>query len=193
MYFNSDQPGSMFVLLAFNGEIVGLVKEAMTGESGWILQYDKAAIDARLASGGKLPKNAAELAEIPLVRREGRVDFVGDEHDTPAMKAQRMDAIRHQMGLSPANPDHGGAFALETVARQLREQTIDNVQFNFTRDIDQLPLPHEGFRMLPTGKMSLSVTYENVEQRERHKAEVASWSKEHPELVAEYVNSKKDG
>ena len=104
MHIHADMRGSGTLLLALDGVLVGLVVEADTVE-GWVHRYDTTKTDLHL------PRTAAELAEpdairtkqelqarlmaCPIVRIEGKVDFIGDTAtDADWMIAQRLAAVQ---------------------------------------------------------------------------------------------------
>lgn len=75
------------LMIAFNGELVGLVHEADTDE-GYIIQHGYETSGDKLVATGK------------YVRREGRVDVVGDAaKDSQRMIYERLNKIREELGL----------------------------------------------------------------------------------------------
>lgn len=208
MYVHADMPGSGTLLLALDGILVGLVVEADT-RAGWLRRYDTR------EAGLRLPRTSAELAEpgavrskedlaarlmsCPIVRMEGKVDFVGDTATDPDwMISQRLAAIRIRHGLpidvSVAH-DTGGMVAsvLERLAAQLRLESMVVANLGQSRACDRLPLPDGRCQHLPTGRMSLSVEYEAPDAVRAHETAKAEWARRHPELVADHVRSLAEG
>lgn len=208
MYIHADMPGSGTLLLALDGVPVGLVVEADTG-AGWLRRYDTREANLRL------PRTDAELSEAdavkskqdmldrlvrcPIVREEGKVDFVGDTATDPDwMISQRMAAIRIRHGLPidvSVTHDTGGMVAsvLERLAAQLRCGSMTAVNFSQSRASDKLPLPDDRYQYLPTGRMSLSVEYESPDAVGAYETARTEWARQHPELVAEHVRSLTEG
>jgi hypothetical protein len=208
MYIHADMPGSGTLLLALDGVVVGLVVEADT-RGGWLRRYDTREADLRL------PQTNAELSEAdvvkskqdvadrlvrcPIVRMEGKVDFIGDTATDPDwMISQRLAAVRIRHGLpidvSVAH-DTGGMVAsvLERLAAQLRDGSMVAVNLGQTRTSDRFPLPDGRWQFQPTGRMSLSVDYESPDTVRSHETAKADWARRHPELVAEHVRSLTEG
>lgn len=223
MYIHADMPGSGTLLIALDGVPVGLVVEADTRE-GWLRRYDTRQLDYNALSGtvvgstmkGPPPTGSVanfdtesveaghaeyqrRVAACPVVRIEGKVDFVGDTATDPDwMIAQRLAAVRIRHGLpidvSVAH-DTGGMMAsvLERLAAQLRRGSMVVVNFQQTRTADKFPLPDDRYQYLPTGRMSLSVDFESPAVARDHESAKADWARQHPELVAEYVRSLTEG
>lgn len=75
------------LMIAFNGELVGLVHEADTDE-GYIIQHGYETYGDKLVATGK------------FVRKEGRVDVVGDTaKDSQRVIYDRLNKIREELGL----------------------------------------------------------------------------------------------
>lgn len=75
------------MLIAFNGELIGLVHEADTNE-GYIIQHGYEYSGDKLVATGK------------LVRKEGRVDIIGDSaKDDPKVINDRINKVRAELGL----------------------------------------------------------------------------------------------
>lgn len=87
MHFNDKD--SPTVMLAFNGEFIGLIKEADTTE-GYILQH------------GFENRNGKIIPTGEDIRKDGRVDFIGDSaKDTQRVLYTRLNKIRVELGLDP--------------------------------------------------------------------------------------------
>lgn len=85
MHFDEKDPAT--TMLAFNGEFIGLIKEADTTE-GYIIQHDYEYRDGKIVATGK------------DLRQEGRVDFVGDSaKDSSRVLYDRLNKIRAELGL----------------------------------------------------------------------------------------------
>lgn len=208
MYVHADMPGSGTLLLALDGVLVVLVVEADTRE-GWLRRYDTREADLRL------PRTSAELSEAdavkskqdtldrlvrcPIVRMEGKVDFVGDTATDPDwMIAQRLAAVRIRHGLPidvSVTHDTGGMVAsvLERLAARVRLGSMVVVNFCQSRACDKLPLLDGRWQLQPTGRMSLSVEYEAPDAVKAYETAKTEWARQHPELVAEYVRSLTEG
>jgi hypothetical protein len=226
MYIHADMPGSGTLLLALDGVPVGLVVEADTC-GGWLRRYDTRGlvcdtlVGTVVESGAPGPRptgsvanladwdpTAAETAHVehrrrvaacPIVRVEGKVDFVGDTATDPDwMISQRLAAVRIRHGLpidvSVAH-DTGGMVAsvLERLAAQLRDGSMVAVNLGQTRTSDRFPLPDGRWQFQPTGRMSLSVDYESPDVVRSHETAKADWARRHPELIAEHVRSLTEG
>jgi len=223
MYIHADMRGSGTLLLALDGVPVGLVVEADTLE-GWVRRYDTRQLDYAVLSGAvaglttKGPPPTGSVASLdveavsdahadyrrrvatcPIVRVEGKVDFVGDTATDPDwMIAQRLAAVRIRHGLpidvSIAH-DTGGMVAsvLERLAAQLRVGAMAATNVGQTRSTDRFPLPDDKWRFQPTGRMRVSVDYESPDAVRAHEDAKTAWSREHPELVPEYVRRLAEG
>jgi len=217
-------PGSGTLLLALDGVLVGLVVEADT-QAGWLRRYDTRGLDYSILSGDLIPEGLTSLprktssvaswdaeapsaahdeyrrrvAACPIVRVEGKVDFVGDIATDPNwMIVQRLAAVRIRHGLpidvSVAHDTSGmAASVLGRLAAQLRGGSVITVNLGQTRALDKFPLPDGGWQFQPTGRMSLSVDYESPDVARAHESVKAEWSRRHPELVAEHVRGLAEG
>jgi hypothetical protein len=88
MYLDENIPGT--ILLSFDGELIGFVKEADTSE-GYVVQYRTEIKDGKLSVS---PDNT--------IRRVGRVDFLGDtSKDSYKVIHERLNKIRAELGLEP--------------------------------------------------------------------------------------------
>lgn len=116
----TNTPSTVF--LAFNGEIIGALTEADTDE-GYIIQMDMEDYDRKVEEAGKATSNyhkkikqkkkitlsdwepfvgAIDLAMVKTIRKEGRVDFIGDsQKDDPQVLFDRLNKIRVELGLEP--------------------------------------------------------------------------------------------
>lgn len=89
MYFDENDHD---VLLALNGELVGMVKEADTTE-GYIIQH------GHECRGDKIVVTGSDL------RQTGRVDFIGDRvKDSPRVIYGRLNKVRAELGLELYDP-----------------------------------------------------------------------------------------
>lgn len=222
MYIHADMQGSGTLLLALDGVLVGLVVEADTRE-GWVRRYDTRQLQYDVHTGmvagptTKATRSAGSLADwksfsveaqdeyrsritaCPIVRVEGKVDFVGDTATDPDwMIAQRLAAVRIRHGLpidvSVAHDISGVvASVLERLAAQLRSGSMVATNFGQTRAIDRFPIPDDKYQFQPTGCMRVSVDYEIPSVVRAHEEAKAVWSREHPELVPEYVRRCTEG
>jgi hypothetical protein len=210
MYIHADMRGSGTLLLALDGVPVGLVVEADTLE-GWVRRYDTRGLEDDLrrgsaAAGKEYPdwKQKAEdrgrrIAACPIVRMEGKVDFIGDTATDPDwMIAQRLAAVRIRHGLpidvSIAH-DTGGmaASVLERLAAQLRKGSLVATNLGQTQSADRFPLPEGKMQHVQTGRMRVSVDYESPDAVRAHEDAKTAWSREHPERVPEYVKRLAEG
>lgn len=90
MHFDDKDPAT--ILLAFNGELIGLVKEADTTE-GYVIQH---CYEYR---GDKILTTGKDL------RQDGRVDFIGDSaKDSRRILHDRLNIVRVGLGLDPYDP-----------------------------------------------------------------------------------------
>lgn len=224
MYVHADMPGSGTLLLALDGVLVGLVVEADTA-AGWLRRYDTRGLDLPAWKSGQAgtptsqptrsaatlesfdfeaaragaEERARRVAACPIVRVEGKVDFVGDTATDPDwMISQRMAAIRIRHGLPidvSVTHDTGGMVAsvLERLAAQLRLGSMMIVDFGQRREVDKFPLPDDRWQLQPTGRMSLSVEYESPDAVRSYEATRVEWARLHPDLVAEHVRSLTEG
>ena len=137
MYIHADMPGSGTLLLALDGVVVDLVVEADT-RKGWLRRFDTKELDLvstwsptsstveNLARLEAVRERAQRIARCPIVRVEGKVDFVGDTAADPDwMISQRLAAIRIRHGLPidvSVGHDTSGmaASVLERLAAQQR-------------------------------------------------------------------------
>ncbi len=214
------------MLLALDGVPVGLVVEADTSE-GWVRRYDTRWLEYDVHTGAiagpttRPPKPTGSIASLdsfdseavsenhveyrrkvaacPIVRVEGKVDFIGDTATDPDwMIAQRLAAvrIRHSLPIdvSVAHDTSGMvASVLERLAAQLRIGTLVATNLGQTRSVDQFPIPDDKWRFQPTGRMRVSVDYESPAAVRAHEDAKTAWSREHPELVPEYVRRCTEG
>lgn len=210
MYIHADMSGSGTLLLALDGVPVGLVVEADTRE-GWLRRYDTRELDIAPtwpptppeAEDSEWAKKAEErgrrIARCPIVRIEGKVDFVGDTATDPDwMIAQRLAAVRIRHGLpidvSVAHDTSGMvASVLERLAAQLRKGSMVATNIRQSRASERLLLPDDRCQHLPTGRMSLSVEYESPDAVGAYETAKTDWARRHPELVAEHVRSLTEG
>lgn len=193
MFIDGADPRNADVLLAFEGEVIGRVKEAFVApkeHGGYILQYRWAEDDNDIA--------------IEPVRREGNVAYLGSIGREDMMPARRLSEERQRLGLPYPHADvpkevtqrdlH--AANLESLAMQIRNEVavVTNVETNCA--VDRLPLPVEtggGFQFQPTGKLSYEIRYDHKDVIAAHERAVKEWSAAHPELVPDYVRSKAEG
>lgn len=85
MHFDERDPAS--ILLALNGELIGLVKEADTTD-GYIIQHGYEHRGDKVVATGK------------DLRQDGRVDFIGDSaKDSPLVLHDRLNKVRAELGL----------------------------------------------------------------------------------------------
>ncbi len=205
MYIHADMRGSGTLLLALDGVPVGLVVEADTLE-GWVRRYDTRGMLAPVLEPGSLvpadeqhAEYRRKVAACPIVRIEGKVDFIGDTATDPDwMISQRLAAVRIRHGLpidvSVAHDTSGMvASVLERLAAQLRGGSMAAVNLGQTRTSDRFPLPDGRWRFQPTGCMNLSVDYESPDAVKAHEAAKLDWARQHPGLVAEHVRSLTEG
>ncbi len=205
MYVHADMRGSGTLLLALDGVLVGLVVEADTSE-GWLRRYDtrELALVPTVGAGDcdwkmKAEERSRRIAKCPIVRVEGKVDFVGDTATDPDwMISQRLAAVRIRHGLpidvSVAHDTSGmAASILERLAAQLRLGSMVAVDVRQSRDAERFLLPDDKTQYVPTGRMSLSVNYESPDAARAHEAAKADWSRRHPELVADHIRSLTEG
>lgn len=191
MHITHETSGIGLVLLAFDGEVVGLVKEAFIGskeDGGFILQ-------GRVKDGIHDDRPFEE--RCTFTRREGRVDVLGVVGDPPEMLAARLFSIRNHLGL-PTREDKDiesegvtRAQILENLARRCRRGEVVMFNVNMEKVHESFPLP-DGQRHVPTGEMSLEMRYADKALKASFEVQKAQWAKDHPELVAEYVRSKPD-
>lgn len=217
MYIHADMRGSGTLLFALDGVLVGLVVEADTLE-GWVRRYDTRQLDYDVLNGaivgpttkGPTPTGSVanldtetvseghadyrrRVAACPIVRVEGKVDFIGDTATDPVwMIAQRLAAVRIRHGLpigvSIAHDiDAMFASALERLASQLRSGAMVATNFGQTRPAVKFPIPGDKWRFKPTGRMRIFIDYESPDAVRAYEAAKTAWSLEHPELVPEYV------
>jgi len=215
--------GSGTLLLALDGVPVGLVVEADTLE-GWVRRFDTRQLNYDVLSGTvmgpttKGPPPTGSVADLgveavsdshaeyrrrvaacPIVRVEGKVDFIGDTATDPDwMIAQRLAAVRIRHGLSiDVSVAHstGGMIAsvLERLAAQLRTGALVATNVGQNRTIDRFPIPDDKWRFQPTGRMRVSVDYESPDAVRAHEDVKTAWSREHPGLVPEYVRRCTEG
>lgn len=221
MYIHADMRGSGTLLLALDGVPVGLVVEADTLE-GWIRRYDTRGLvvnttpsvpSSELPSTGSVasladwrPPSEEAIAEYrrrvaacPIVRIEGKVDFIGDTATDPDwMISQRLAAVRIRHGLpidvSVAHDTSGMvASVLERLASQLRLGSMVATHVGQSRDCDNFPLPDNKCKFEPTGHMHLSVNYHSPDDVRAYEDAKTAWAQANPDLVAEYVQSRAEG
>lgn len=223
MYIHADMRGSGTLLLALDGALVGLVVEADTTE-GWLRRYDTRGLQCPPLTGAIVEPDASTLppvgsvaasgaeavssahadyrrrvASCPIVRVEGKVDFVGDTATDPDwMISQRLAAVRIRHGLpidaSVAHDTSGMvASVLERLAAQLRSGTRLAVSIRQSRDAERFPLPDDKVQYVPTGRMSMSVDYQFPDSVRAYETAKADWARRHPELVAEHVRRLTEG
>ncbi len=206
MYIHADMRGVRTLLLALDGVPVGLVVEADTAE-GWVRRYDTRDLDEdprwkSAATGDEDPdwKRKAEergrrVAAGPIVRIEGKVDFVGDTATDPAwMIEQRLTAIRIRHGLPidttvAHDTSSMAASVLERLASQLRSGSMVASSLGMTRAAEHFPLPEDKVKYVQTGAVQLVVDYASVDGVRAYEDAKAVWVKENPDLVAEHVRS----
>lgn len=97
MKITENSPDANFIMIAFNGELVGWVVEA-DDEAGYIIQvaYDKEAFER------PLPVKAPFPSPIGHVKREGKVAFLGNtEIDDRDTILKRFNEHRKECGLPP--------------------------------------------------------------------------------------------
>lgn len=208
MYIHADMRGVGTLLLALDGVPVGLVVEADTLE-GWVRRYDTTRADLHL------PKDAAEMSRpdairtkqefqarlmsCPIVRTEGRIDYVGDSATDPDwMIAQRLVAIRIRHGLpidaSLAHDTSGMvASVLERLASQLRSGSMSAVSLSMSGSTEPFPLPGDRVQHVRTGAARLGVDYVSVEGAAAYETSKAAWARDNPDLVAGHVRSLSEG
>lgn len=180
MYINSSMRSVDTILLTLDGVLIGCVAEADTKE-GWVRQID------------------INQPGCPIIKREGKVDYVGDTSTDPDwMIAQRMAAIRIHRGLSfdldqGRDTNTATAMMLEYAASQIRSGEV--VISHVSRSVlaDPFPLPEGSTKYISNGKNHLGVDFVNVEVAKRFSAEKAQWARENPTLVAEHVRSQIEG
>lgn len=223
MYIHADMRGSGTILLALDGVPVGLVVEADTLE-GWVRRFDTRQLNYDVLSGTimgpttKGPPPTGSVADLdveavsdshaeyrrrvaacPIVRMEGKVDFIGDTATDPDwMIAQRLAAVRIRHGLpidvSVTHDTSGLAAAvLERLAAQLRAGLEVATNIGQTRPIDKFPVPDDKWQFQPTGRMRMFVDYESPDAVRVYEQAKSAWSREHPDLVPEYVQRCTEG
>lgn len=224
MYIHADMRGVGTLLLALDGVLIGLVVEADTLE-GWVRRYDTRALNYSVTHGDLLPVGVASLppktssvasqntetigdghaeyrkrvAACPIVRVEGKVDFVGDTATDPDwMIAQRLAAVRARHGLpidvSVSHETSGvAALVLERLAAKLRMGSMVATDIGQTRTVDKFPIPDDKWQFQPTGRWGLSVSYGSPEAIQAYETAKAAWALEHPESVPEYVKRCTEG
>jgi len=184
------------MLLALDGVPVGYVVEADTTR-GWIRRLDTRALDVDPSMPAEY--RARCVAECPVVRVEGTVDYIGDSATDPHwMIAQRWAAVRIKHGLpidASVAHDTGSAVAavLERLASQIRSGQVTVTAMHQSRKFETLPLPEDLDRRVPTGALDLTVSYEMIDAASRFDAQKASWAREHPEMVAAHVRTLTEG
>jgi hypothetical protein len=190
------------LLLALDGVPVGLVVEADT-VAGWLRRYDTRGIEDVARGGppvtGDAGERARRIAACPIVRLEGKVDFIGDTATDPDwMIAQRLVAVRIRHGLpidSSLAHDTGGMMAsvLERLASQLRSGSMTVTDLRMSCSSEPFPLPGGQVRHVRTGEMRLGIDYASIDGVREYEAAKAAWAKENPDLVAEHVRSLAEG
>lgn len=223
MYIHADMPGSGTLLLALDGIPVSLVVEADTC-GGWLRRYDTrslicvpltgtvatpdtpdrvstgsmAGIDTEAVNAGHV-EFRCRVASCPIVRVEGRVDFIGDAATDPAwMISQRLAAIRVRHGLptdAVASHDTSSmvALVLERLASQLRCESMVAINLRQSKASDKFPMPDGQVQCHPTGRMNLSIDYESPDAVRLYEAAKNHWARQNPELLAEHVRSATEG
>jgi hypothetical protein len=208
MYIHADMRGVGTLLLALDGVPIGLVVEADTLE-GWVRRYDTTRADLHL------PQTVAEMSEpdalrtkqefqarlisCPIVRIEGKVDFVGDTATDPDwMIAQRLTAVRIRHGLpidaSLAHDTSGMvASVLERLASQLRSGSMAATNLSMSCSSESFPLPDDKVQYVRTGAMRMGVDYVSTDGASAYETAKAAWARDNPGLVADHVRSLSEG
>lgn len=200
MWIKSDTLGAHALLLALDGEPVGHVREA------YVASKERGGFVVQGALPVVLPPPEVAKAEgvIEWTRREGRVDVLGTIDDPPEMIAARLQSIRLQLGKpayadllgkerSPETDAECGARVLEHLAWRLRRGEVDQVSATQSRRHDNLPVSAEERINVLTGEMSLFVRCVDREALAAYERTKAEWAKAHPDLVPEYVRSRREG
>jgi hypothetical protein len=184
MFIDSSDPRNADVLLAFEGKLVGGVKEALVArkeEGGYILQYTG--------------------PDGQVTRREGNVAYLGDHRWMDSgLLARRLSEERIRLGVPMPDPNDVQALYashLESIAMQVRHGDITITNVRMDNEVDRFPLPAgspagEWF-FQPTGKMSYAVDYDHKDAIEAHARALKQWSEENPDLVPAYVRTKAEG
>lgn len=198
MLLNTSTLGFDHVLLSFDGELVGAVKEAQVAskeDGGYIVQ---AVLNENFFTN-KLPE------DIEWRRREGRVDILGMNGDPREMLMSRIESIRAHMGLpswastlkdstEAQQLSYAAAWMLEGIARKVRRDESVITSISQTKPHENFPLPTPpGWLCVPTGEMTLNLAYKVPALEKEFEAKKAAWAKEHPALVVEYIRSKTEG
>jgi len=200
MLITHETPGSTFILLAFNGELVGYVKEAYvaTKEGGGYI------VQARIADPlPAVPDPSRAVDPLEWVKHEGRVDILGMDGDPPEMITARLESIRAHMGLPSwvslqKNRSHEedardvAAWSLEDMARKVRRGENVVSTFSFDKQHDRFPTPTT-FIHVPTGHLSMTIDYTVPSLIKEYEEKKAQWAKDHPDQVVEYLRGKPEG
>lgn len=205
MYIHADMRGVGTLLLALDGVLIGLVVEADTQE-GWVRRYDTRDVLAPvLEPGSTVPADERHaeyrkrVAECPIVRVEGKVNFVGDTATDPDwMIAQRLVAIRIWHGLpidaSLAHDTSGMvASVLERLASQLRSGSMAATNLSMSCSTEPFPLPDDKVQYVRTGATRMGVDYVSTEGLAAYETAKAEWARANPDLVAGHVRSLSEG
>jgi hypothetical protein len=220
MHIHADMRGVGTLLLALDGVPVGLVVEADTQE-GWLRRYDTRGLEVHTLPEGASAKPSAppsslasyasaaandahaeyrrRVAECPVVRVEGKVDFIGDTATDPDwMIAQRLVAVRIRHGLpideSLAHDTSGMvASVLERLASQLRSGSMAATNLSMSCSAEPFPLPDDKVRYVKTGSMCMNVAYVSTGGVEAYETAKTEWARENPDLVAGHVRSLLEG
>lgn len=205
MYIHADMRGVGTLLLALDGVPIGLVIEADTLE-GWVRRYDTRGILAPvLEPGSVVPADdrhveyRKRVIECPIVRIEGKVDFVGDTATDPDwMISQRLTAVRIRHGLpidTTMAHDTSGMVAsvLERLASQLRSGSMVATSLSMSCSTEPFPLPDDKVQHVRTGATRMGVDYASTEGVSAYETAKAAWARDNPDLVAGHVKSLSEG
>lgn len=190
MFIETKDPRNSDVLLAFNGEVVGFIREAFVAtkaNGGYVIQ-------------GRLPEEG-EIEPI-WIRLEGDVAYLGAYED-PAITGRRLSEERIRLGLpmwhgtaedlTPEIQRDLYASHLESLAMQIRRGGVVVTNVHIDNEVDRFPLPNGDTQFQPSGKMSYGVDYDHKDAKESHAKALKQWSEAHPDLVPEYIRNKKEG